>query len=101
MRRARGEPAEVVSATTMARGYPAELTLVGDEGVGSVRVSWKEAEGPCESYELWVSYSPTSACSLLSLGRNILSLHRIEPVGRHVVRPHVTRNPPCRIGAAG
>lgn len=59
VRRVRGEPAEVVSATATARGHPAEITLIGDEGVGSVRAAWKESEGPCKSYELWVSYGAT------------------------------------------
>jgi hypothetical protein len=50
---------EVTSATATARGNPAQITLVGDEGVGAIRVFWQEGADPCESYELNVSHGAT------------------------------------------
>lgn len=59
IRRVRPERAEVTSATASARGHPAQVMLVGDEGVGSIRAFWQEGDGPCQSFELNVSHGAT------------------------------------------
>ena len=48
-----------VAAEATARGHVARIVLVGDEGVGSVRMFWRESAGACKSYELNVDQGVT------------------------------------------
>ncbi len=57
------------AATGTARGHSTRVVLVGDEGVGSVRMFWREADRPCESYELNVDRGITVPDALRLLPR--------------------------------
>jgi hypothetical protein len=67
VRRPHPDELSTESATGTARGHATRAVLVGDEGVGGVRMFWREAERDCESYELNIDRGITlrEALSLL------------------------------------
>jgi hypothetical protein len=56
------EPGEAGGREVEVAGHQGELIWVGDPGVGGIRITWREAPGPCGTYGLWLLTAGIGAC---------------------------------------